>query len=231
MEIDSKHKIFAIGDIHGCYNELMALMAKLPIEPRDTVVFLGDYVDRGPDSRLVVEQLIEWKAKFPHWRFLRGNHEDMFTDYLSSGQRYDMGIFEMNGGDVTLESYAGRVPRVHRNFLQELEEIVESPDYVFVHAGLVPGIGLPRNRMLITRPNIHPHHLWARDDFINNLHDWGKTIIFGHTPNYAKMGQPIRKRNKIGIDGAIAPPSNKSLIAVELPSEKFYFQESLTRSR
>src|SRR5690606_2905461 len=80
------NKIFAISDIHGCYGDLMTLYNKLPINPKkDQMVFLGDYIDRGPDSDKVIQQLIDWKKKYPHWQVLLGNHEDMMLDALRVG--------------------------------------------------------------------------------------------------------------------------------------------------
>src|SRR4051794_12546807 len=101
-------KTFAFSDIHGCYDELMALVARLPLEPeRDRVVFLGDYVDRGPNSRAVVEQVMDWEARYPHWVFLQGNHEDEMLKALRDGGRGD-GWFDHwygQGGRETLRSY------------------------------------------------------------------------------------------------------------------------------
>ena len=82
-----KNKTFAIGDVHSCYRELVALYKKLleaGLKPeKDVVVFMGDYIDRGPDSKKVVSQLIKWHKKYPHWVFLYGNHEDIFKDWIT----------------------------------------------------------------------------------------------------------------------------------------------------
>src|SRR5215213_9957860 len=97
---------FVIGDIHGCCDELRYLIDALPIGPDDEVIFLGDYIDRGPDSRAVISFLIELKDRLRENRlvFLKGNHEDMLLSYLElSGQHGKM--FLLNGGNATVESY------------------------------------------------------------------------------------------------------------------------------
>lgn len=238
-------KIFAIGDIHGCYTELMLLMKKLPLDPEnDKVIFLGDYIDRGPDSNKVVAQLIEWKKKYPHWVFLSGNHEDIFYDWLArAGAIYGLSNWFNNGGKITYESYGGHFgketddefemprppefPKEHLDFLlKELPYLHEEEDYVFVHAGLVPGASIEESK------KHYKTLLWARDGFIDSDYNWGKKVIFGHSPAYEKrwgtFGQPIIMKNKIGIDGSCCPVACKNMIAVELPAEKFYLQKNVT---
>jgi serine/threonine protein phosphatase 1 len=242
-------KIWCVGDIHGCYDELIALWQKLPIDvEHDLVVFMGDYIDRGPDSKKVVERLIKWHKEYPHWVFLYGNHEDIFKNFLDQKQKYQedtqWSCFFANGGKETLKSYGGWAevgkygfPKDHQKFLFEETKIMyETDKYIFVHAGLIPKETIDNLKILIT-PKFYGYKtiinalLWARDDFIDSKWDWGKKVVFGHSAahksKWGKLGQPIIMKNKIGIDGAVYPPSNKNLIAVELPKEKFYFQESL----
>ena len=236
-------KLFAIGDIHGCYTELMLLFKKLPIDPEnDTVVFMGDYIDRGPDSKKVVEQMIKWMNEYPHWVFLRGNHEDIFENWLKGGQKYQenwqWSCFLYNGGKETLKSYGlsepvkTGFPKAHVDFLlKETEIMYETDDYVFVHAGLIPNDTIENIKKLMNK-TIKNALLWAREGFIDSDWDWGKKVIFGHSAafksRWGKLGQPIIMKNKIGIDGAVCPGACKNLIAVELPIEKFYFQENIT---
>ena len=235
-------KTWAIGDIHGCHKELMALYDKLlkaGLRPKkDVVVFIGDYIDRGPDSKKVVSQLIKWHKEYPHWVFLYGNHEDIFKNWIDGGQKYEessqWSCFLSNGGKETLKSYGlsepikTGIPKTHIKFLtKETKMMYETDDYVFVHGGLVPK--LPISEQLSNQTYINAI-LWAREGFINSHHKWGKKVIFGHTPAYngkwGTFGYPIVMPNKIGIDGAVCPSANENLIAVELPNEKFYFQES-----
>ena len=237
------NKIFAIADIHGCYTEMMLLYEKIinsGINSRKTkFVWMGDYIDRGPDSKKVVAQLIKWHKQYPHWIFLYGNHEAILRNWIDGKQEYQedsqWSCFLYNGGKETLKSYGltepirSAIPKAHLDFLfKETKMLYETKDYVFVHAGLVPELPISKH---LTKEVYKNAMLWARDGFIDNTWDWGKKVVFGHSPAYkaqwGKFGQPIVMKNKIGIDGAVCPPANKNLIAVELPKEKFYFQKSL----
>ena len=251
-----KNKIFAIGDIHGCYEELMLLIKKLPLDPKsDKVIFLGDYIDRGPDSQQVVAQMIKWKKEYPHWVFLSGNHEDIFRDWMTNNaEKYGLNNWFGNGGRTTYESYSGHYgrevdgkfefpkqpifPPEHLNFLfRELEFIHEEEDYVFVHGGLVPGESIEGlkemiNPMVVGHETIINAILWAREGFIDSKWDWGKFVVFGHTPAYekrwGKFGYPIMMKNKCGIDCAVCPPSSKRLAAIELPEKRIHLLEAKT---
>ena len=106
-------KIFAIGDIHGCYDQLLSLMAIIPIDfAHDTLVFMGDYIDRGPHSAEVVDYLVKLKKRVPGVIFLKGNHEDMLEKYLDGTDRF---TYLLNGGQETLDSYLNKPdrPEVH----------------------------------------------------------------------------------------------------------------------
>lgn len=233
----------------------MALWKKLlkaGLDPDNhTVVFMGDYTDRGGESKQVVEQLMKWHKQYPHFIFLRGNHEDILQNWVEGGQKYQedamWSCFLSNGGTETLKSYGlsepirSGFPKSHLDFLfNETKILYEEGPYAFVHGGLIPGESIDNIKKLMD-PDTEGHEtiinamLWAREGFIDNDWVWRsnglpKKIIFGHSaaykPRWGKLGQPIVMINKIGIDGAVCPPANKNLIAVELPNEEFYFQES-----
>jgi len=179
----------AVGDIHGCLAQLTELMELVKPTSADRVVFLGDYVDRGPDSAGVIDYLIEFAAVFPETVFLRGNHEQMFLDYLD-GQ--DSAMFLVNGGRQTLDSYRDRrmwpIPTSHRRFLESLEHSFESEHHIFVHAGLRPGIPLAEQDDF--------DMLWIRHEFLESDFDWGKAIVYGHTPRQ----EPLLGDRRIGVD-------------------------------
>ena len=179
----------AVGDIHGCLAQLTELMERVKPTFADRVVFLGDYVDRGPDSAGVIDYLIEFAAIFPKTVFLRGNHEQMFLDYLD-GQ--DSAMFLVNGGRQTLHSYRDRrmwpIPTSHRRFLESLEHSFESEHHIFVHAGLRPGIPLAEQADF--------DMLWIRHEFLESDFDWGKAIVYGHTPRQ----EPLLGDHRIGVD-------------------------------
>jgi serine/threonine protein phosphatase 1 len=207
-------KIFAIGDIHGCFDKLYTLMALLEVDKnRDSLIFLGDYIDRGPQSLDVVEYLIHLSLNGYHTVFLKGNHEAMLLDYLSGK---DQNIFLLSGGSNTLDSYGQHIDRLHnlimppshQEFLQSLHLFYETDSYIFVHAGLVPRVPLNQQQ--------EKDLLWIRDAFIHSTYDFGKIVIFGHTP----FKEPFVTKNKIGIDtGAFY---GNRLTCIELPSRKFY---------
>ena len=236
-------KLFAIGDIHGHDAALTDLMASLQrgadLRPEtDTVVFLGDYVDGGPDTRSVIAQLMAWQRQYPHWRFLKGNHEDLMLDALVYNFRIygDFYIWWNQGGRETARSYLPAdasdyeraimqpreyIPPDHLDWINALPLTYEQDGYVFVHAGFRPRIGLAGQR--------ERDMLWIREEFIAS--DWdfdGKRVVFGHTPFH----EPLVLPNKIGIDTVFH--SFGKLTAAELDTTdpggelRFYFSRPIT---
>lgn len=209
-------RILAIGDIHGCSDRLSLLLDRIRIDPLvDTPIFLGDYLDRGPDARGVIDTLLDLKKTCPNLICLQGNHESMFLNYYLRGQ--DEELFLCNSGRTTLDSYGLTLadaragvgfPERHLDFLASLPLSHETDEYFFVHAGLRPGIPIARQ---------HPEDLlWIRHEFIDSRWDFGKTIVFGHTP----LSKPLIKRNRIGIDtGAVY---GGALTCIELPSRTIH---------
>lgn len=258
MNTKKSSKIFAVGDVHGCYKTMMALMKKLPIDrKKDTVVFLGDYVDRGPRSKQVIDRLMKWQEKYPHWRFLMGNHEDLMLDaLLYKGQIYhSYDLWYNQGGLQTARSYfppgfskydmaisqpKDHIKWKHLNWMRDRDIYYETDDYFFVHGGIPPGTSIEMIKSLLldgglTNP-VRQSMLWARDEFIFSKYDWGKKIIFGHSADYdgkyacppgSSTFEPIVRKNKIGIDCAVCPPARNKLCALQLPKEKFYFKDCI----
>ncbi len=207
-------KIFAIGDIHGCYDKLLTLIEKIPVDfARDTLVFIGDYIDRGPHSIEVVDYLIQLKKRVPTCIFLKGNHEDMLEKYLDGTDRF---TYLLNGGQQTLDSYLRKTTRSdshpifpeHLEFFNSLRLLYETEEYIFVHAGLRPRVPLDSQD--------EEDMLWIRDKFLHTQYDFGKPVIFGHTP----LAEPLVESNKIGIDtGAVY---GGKLTCVQLPELIFF---------
>lgn len=231
------HKTWVLSDVHGHHDELMALYKKLPINPKeDRLIMLGDMIDRGPDSRKVIEQCMKWKKRYPHWQFLYGNHCDLMLDaLLYNGRIYgSFDLWYQQGGKETFLSYIPKnltpyeksiiqvkeaIPQDHLLWLASLPRYFEDENYIYVHAGLKPGK---------TAEETDPYDLiWIRDEFIDSDYDWGKKVIFGHTPSPTL--EPWVMKNKIGIDTAVCYSANNKLTAIELPAEKFYFQENLLK--
>ena len=202
-------RILAIGDIHGALEKLQMLMMNLNWDPTgDIIVFIGDYVDRGPQSAGVIDHILGMKQWSDRIVCLRGNHEQLFMDFLE-GKNIE--TFLYNGGDTTIDSYGGPdsgIPQEHYDFLQSLPLYFETDEYIFVHAGLRDGIPLelqdPRDL------------LWIREEFIYSEFDHGRRVIFGHTPSRVPIVQP----NKIGIDtGAVY---GGKLTCLEIPAMVFH---------
>ena len=193
------NKTYVIGDIHGCSQALADLLKIMePIHQEDTIIFIGDYIDRGPDSKGVVDIILNLRKKHGKTITLMGNHEFMFVNALK-----DIGVtdFLTMGGDATFNSYSialdtlqdihTKIPREHLIFFQELLLYWEDQNNIYVHAGLQPGVHLTQQSM--------DWLLWAREDFINLTYNFGKKVIFGHTP----FDKPKTDDNKIGIDTGV----------------------------
>ena len=189
LPVGGNRRLLAFGDIHGCRTELLALLAQVSPGAGDQLVFLGDYVDRGPDSAGVIDDLLAVRARFPASVFLRGNHEQMLLDVLAGA---DPTTFLFNGGGRTIASYEARggwpPPGEHRLFLENLPLLYRSAGFVFVHAGLRPGTPLAEQGA--------DDLLWIRQEFLECPDDWGATVVYGHTPRDAPLFEPGR----IGLD-------------------------------
>jgi serine/threonine protein phosphatase 1 len=177
----------AVGDVHGCLEELKQLIASLSqYHNRDDVrwVFLGDYVDRGPDVRGVVNFLMEF-SQTNNCVFLKGNHEDMMLD------PYSQADWLRNGGNDTLNSYPDRqIPQDHMNFYRSLVFFYETETHFFCHAGVHPYYPLDEQS-----PN---DLLWIRQTFLYSDKDFGKIVVHGHTPQ--DLENPVVRPNRINID-------------------------------
>lgn len=182
-------RLLAVGDIHGCLAQLCSLLDQVAPTGHDQLVFLGDYIDRGPDSAGVVETLLALRARLPRTVFLRGNHEQMLLDVLAGG---DPATFLLNGGEQTIASYRNRggwpPPAAHRDFYHNLTYSFETEQFIFVHAGLRPGIPLARQNPADL--------LWIRQAFLRSDEDWGKAVVFGHTPR----ATALVSKTRIGLD-------------------------------
>jgi len=192
-------RIFAFGDIHGHLTKLESLLSRIPFDQaQDKLVFLGDYIDRGPHSKEVVERLIALKGSRAKTVFLRGNHEEMLlTEYLTG--RFPE-LYRLNGGGATLRSYGldqipptqARLPASHQAFFESLLLYHREGGCIFVHAGLKPGLPLEKQAA---------HDLlWVREEFFWRKRDWPETIVFGHTP----FAKPFQQGRLIGIDTGAA---------------------------
>jgi serine/threonine protein phosphatase 1 len=191
-------RLFTIGDIHGCPDELDAMLRAIAPVAGDTVVFVGDYVDRGPSARDVIELLLAFESGPHETVFLKGNHEDMMLSFMGLPGNYG-DSFLFNGGIQTFDSYGVSekefhharklIPASHLGFLSRLASSYLRPPYLFVHAGVVPSRQLEEQRV--------EDMLWIRHEFISSPHRLDATVVFGHTPMREVMEElPF----KLGID-------------------------------
>lgn len=219
----SKQKYIGIGDIHGCYETMVALLDKLKPYYDRQFVFVGDFIDRGPSSKQVVDYLLDFREKVD-CIFLRGNHEQMLLDAFDQGKK---SLWMMNGGRATLKSYnvdgdTFTLPETHRSFYEQTKLYYETEDYFFVHAGLSPTKTIAES---MQDDEEVQEFLWERSHLNAFETAWEKTVIFGHTPR----PKPIQKENMIGIDtGCVYDRIGYGkLTAVLLPEEEFISQVAL----
>lgn len=209
-------RVYAVGDIHGCADLLTDLLEKIRADAKQSagqniLIFLGDYVDRGPDSKAVIDQLLQLQWTDWEFIFLRGNHDQAVLQFAADANFYRS--WRDFGGGETLRSYGvkpplfdkedafaeaqrdfiGKCPPQHFEFFRSLKYLDIVGDYVFVHAGLRPGLALDRQ----TPEDL----LWIRDEFLNYDGLFEKIVVHGHTPSR----DPVRRSNRIGVDtGAYA---------------------------
>jgi serine/threonine protein phosphatase 1 len=192
--------MYAFGDIHGCLGQLERLFELCERDAGATkskFIFVGDYVDRGPDSRGVIDFLIDLQKWSPDEIIcLRGNHEDLLLHALQ-GQDAEHNWLS-NGGDATLLSYrasrATDLPPSHTDWIRSLPLFHDDGLRYFVHAGVHPERPLDQQR---TRDL-----LWIREPFLSSDLDFGRLIVHGHTPTHS--GVPDQRSNRLNIDtGAV----------------------------
>lgn len=232
--------IYAIGDIHG-RDDLLAglhatiaeeLSAETPQAREATVIYLGDYVDRGRDSRAVIDRLLDNPVPGAKSVFLKGNHEDAMLRFLAgqesgeswltigggaTARSYGVSLKSPNGGAVPPGSIraqlAAAIPERHLQFLKSLTLTHEAGDYLFVHAGVRPGLPFedqsPRDL------------LWIRSEFLTSKLNHGKIVVHGHSSG----GNTVVKRNRICVDTAAYATDCLSCVVLEGKKRRFISQK------
>lgn len=219
-------RIYAIGDIHGRADLLEKLLGKVdadrkrrPVE-RTIAVFLGDYIDRGPSSKDVLDLLLDYRSIFESV-FLKGNHEKFAIDFLQNPSMLEN--WRSCGGFETLLSYglkpsfsssaeerlrlsrefAEAMPSEHRNFLTSLQLYFECGEFLFVHAGIRPRVKL--------RDQEEKDLLWVREAFLGYEKPFELFVVHGHTPVRA----PEMKSNRLNIDTGAFATGRLTCVAIE----------------
>ena len=190
---------FAIGDIHGCLEKLESLLAACDVfsgGQSARFVFIGDYIDRGPRSKDVIDLLIKGGGtRNRAFVCLRGNHEEMLLR-AADPQRSDRDLMMWwgNGGEQTLESYGvedpSNLPAEHLDWMRSLPLQSSDPHRLFVHAGIRPGIALSSQSA--------EDLLWIREPFLSSQADHGVLVVHGHTPTRSR--KPELRPNRLNID-------------------------------
>jgi calcineurin-like phosphoesterase family protein len=217
-------RTYALSDIHGCLNKLVALVARCRSDAKDDAarfVFLGDYIDRGPDSRGVVEYLIDLQRRQPRDVIcLCGNHEDLALSAVDDPDEIDQWVVA-NGGDKTLRSYGvttpPELPASHVDWMRALATHHDDDLRFFVHAGVNPSRPLDRQ----DRHDV----LWMREPFLSDPRDYGRFIVHGHTP--LRGGRPDLRSNRVNIDTAavIGGPLTAAIFDDSTPAPIGFLQE------
>jgi serine/threonine protein phosphatase 1 len=219
-------RIYAIGDVHGRADLLQSLLTVIDADlarsapERAIQVFLGDYVDRGPDSRAVIDLLIE-RSKSHETVCLKGNHEVFLLEVLKDPARLEE--WRRYGGLLTLVSYGinptmnptpeqqielieglrQALPPEHLSFLQQLRPSFACGDFFFAHAGVKPGVALERQK--------EEDLLWIREEFLESERRFGKYVVHGHTP----VSVPDIRSNRINIDTGAYATGNLTLLTIQ----------------
>lgn len=232
-------RAYAVGDIHGRLDLLDDLLARIEADiaarpPRKNwVIFLGDYIDRGADSAGVIERLRTWNPRDAQPVFLAGNHEEVLLSILA-GDGDILPNWLKFGGTECAASYGvdpdrlrrvedqeavamlrAKLPRAHRDFLEGLHDTFRFGDYLFVHAGIRPGIAVEAQARADLR--------WIRDPFLSDAQDHGCVVVHGHT-----ISKAVDERaNRIGIDTGAYRSGVLTALAIE-DRERWYLATAAT---
>ncbi len=222
-------RVYAIGDIHGRLDMLDELLEQIAEDcgglENAQLIFLGDYVDRGPDSRGVIERLVELMRKYKDAVFLKGNHEAIMLDFLDEPE--DLPQWLDWGGEETLESYGidpvgvskidlaeaihAAMPKAHLDFLHALALTHIEGDYLFVHAGVRPGASLEdqtETDLLWIRKRFHNASPAERPDYV---------VVYGHTP----VNKPDDAGWRIGVDTGACYGGMLTAVVLEGATRRF----------
>ena len=232
--VPSGELLYAIGDIHGRAELLIELLHRIEQDAvredanRKRLIFLGDYVDRGPDSRRAIEILLAQRPASFEASFLKGNHEKLLLDFLADAGC--LRAWRVNGGDATMLSYGvdvarleragappelwraafcAALPHSHCEFFETLDLQASEGDYLFVHAGVLPGVPLDAQH--------EDDLLWIREEFLNYPGAFGKIVVHGHTP----CTRPDKRANRIGIDTGVVFTGRLTALKLRGGSQSF----------
>lgn len=218
-------RTFVIGDVHGCAGTLRRLVdeALRPL-PIDRIFMLGDLIDRGPDSKGVLDFIFELRERGLSVNSIRGNHEEMYLQ--ACNDHYYLDLWSANGGLTTMASFQadgpGDIPRLYHNFLDSLPLYILLDDFILVHAGL----------NFDTRDPLEDTEamLWTRSPVVDRQRIGGRRLICGHTPVLLTRLEASLESSKIMLDNGCVfggLPEKGNLAALELESMKLFLQPNI----
>jgi len=240
--LDAGQRVYAIGDVHGRFDLLQQLIALVEADnarrgsAETHIVLLGDLIDRGPQSREVIDYCLKGAPDFARWHFIQGNHEEMLLKMIDDPDSSSLPQFLRYGGRETFESYGAPqivldmpdryspdtlpfyVPEGHRAFMRAMHDGVQFGDYFFTHAGIRPGVPLAEQDRQDLR--------WIRREFLDSNADHGVVVVHGHT-----MLEEVEIRpNRIGIDTGAYATGRLTAIGLE-GTERWFIQAAGERGR
>jgi len=231
--VPNNTRVYCIGDIHGRKDLLASIHTAILADAADyfgdkLVIYLGDYIDRGLQSKEVVDCLLSKPLMDFEPVYLRGNHEQVLLDFLNIDASIATEWFKF-GGQATLLSYgvamqgipfgdklvqlqydlAGKIPSEHIRFYNDLIHFYEVGDYYFVHAGVKPKLALHKQSNLAK--------LWIRDEFLSSTYQYEKMIVHGHSVT----NEPTILENRIGIDTGAYASGKLTCLVLEADKKRF----------
>jgi serine/threonine protein phosphatase 1 len=232
---------FVVGDIHGCANQLEVLLSNPELYRNRQIIFLGDYIDVGPDSKRVIDMLLKLSGLHVRMVALEGNHEAALKSFLDGG---DFASYAQIGGIATLKTYCGEIygdvlsaldralPSSHRQFLSSLKTFVETSEYLFSHAGYSPSVPFDRSRDTMV--------LRSHQDLFTSRPTLNKTCVCGHY--FQQTRRPHISQGVICLDtgcgilngpltAALLPEKQLIQVSEDLRVESHDFQEDIPDDR
>jgi len=235
-------RVYAVGDVHGRFDLLQDLIARIEADNAARpaadvhVVMLGDLIDRGPQSREIIDYFLKGAPGFARWHFIMGNHEEMLLKLIDNPDSSLMPQFLRFGGRETFESYDAPqrvldtpdlytpdtlpfyVPEEHRAFMRRMEDGILVGDYFFTHAGIRPGVALDDQEQQDLR--------WIRKGFLDSEADHGMIVVHGHTV----LDEVEVRPNRIGIDTGAYASGKLTALGLE-GTERWFIQTEGERGK
>jgi serine/threonine protein phosphatase 1 len=224
--IENMNRRFVIGDIHGCSKTLKKLLFETcKVQKEDSIYFLGDYIDRGPNSKKVIDRILKMKKQGYNVYPVLGNHEVLLLDSANFVQNHI--VWFRNGAKSTLKSfginYAHEFKSKYIDFFRSLPHYYLLDDYIIVHGGL----NFSADNPLEDKESM----VWIRDNFVDTNKIGGRKLVCGHTPTPIDLIIKSLQSDKIMLDGGCVyygrHPGLGYLVALELNSMQLFFHRNI----